>query len=172
MKKYLLVVAMLLYSLQYVFCQNVPTVQTSCTTSAQGKAGNFIISYTIGEMPLVQSWQTNGLLITQGIIQPTTFIADSIFECFSQTEVKIYPNPNPGIFSLQVSILRPGTATTVLFDASGKKIEQEEFAYNSFTTRKYNISKLAGGTYFLQLFFTATGSNKVKQCVYTIQKLN
>jgi hypothetical protein len=170
-KKYLLLVAMLLCFWQNIFCQNVPGVQTPCTTSAEGKAGNFIISYTIGEMPLVQSWQSNGLLITQGIIQPLSTIADSGYECFSQTEVKVYPNPNPGIFSLQLSILKTGKAKTVLLDATGKLLQTDEFDYNTFTTKQYNIDKFASGVFYLQLFFTATGSSKPKKCVYTIPKI-
>ncbi len=158
-------------SWQKIICQNIPGVQTPCTTSSEGIAGKFVIGYTIGEMPLVQSWQSNGLLITQGITQPLTFIADSNYECFSHTEIKIYPNPNPGIFSLQLSILKKGKVKTILFDAAGKLLQTDEFDYSSFTTRQYNISKFSSGVFYLQLFFTATGSTSSKKCVYTIQKL-
>ncbi|GAB2823070.1 T9SS type A sorting domain-containing protein [Ferruginibacter profundus] len=171
MKKNILCVLILCSGWQIIFCQNIPGTATPCTTSAQGTAGNFIISYTIGEMPLVQSWQSNGLLITQGVIQPLTFIADSSYECFSQTEVKVYPNPNPGIFSLQLSILKKGKAKTMLFDAAGKLLQADEFDYNTFSTRQFNINNLASGTYYLQLFFTETGSSNIKKCVYTIQKI-
>jgi Secretion system C-terminal sorting domain len=157
-------------SLQAVFCQNIPNVQTPCITAAEGKAGNFIISYTIGEMPLIQSWKNNGLMITQGILQPVPFIADTLYECYSQTEVKIYPNPTPGIFSLQLSILKPGTIKTILFDATGKLLQTTEFVYNSFASKQFNISNLSNGIYYLQLFFTPTGTSKARKCVYTIQK--
>ena len=122
-------------------------------------------------MPLVQSWQSNGLLITQGITQPFIGITDSNYECFSHTEVKVYPNPNPGIFSLQLSILKTGKAKTMLFDAAGKLLQTDEFDYSSFTTRQYNISKFSSGVFYLQLFFTTKGSSSSKKCVYTIQKL-
>ncbi len=171
MKKHLLPAVILLCTAQNVFCQNIPGVQTPCTTSAEGKAGNFIISYTIGEMPLIQSWQSNGLFITQGITQPFTAIADSSYECFSQTEVKVYPNPNPGVFSLQLSILKKGKAKTVLSDASGKLLQTDEFDYNSFSTKQYNISRFASGVFYLQLLFTETGKNAARRCVYTIQKM-
>jgi len=172
MKKYLLATTILCCFCQHSFCQNIPGPQTPCTASSQGIAGKFVISYTIGEMPLVQSWQTNGLLITQGIMQPLNFIADTVYECFSHTEVKVYPNPNPGIFSLQLSIFKPGKAKIILFDASGRQIQQEDFDYTSFTTRQYNIMKLAAGIYYLQLFFTEAGNSKAKKCIYTIQKSN
>jgi hypothetical protein len=170
MKKYLLLVTAVLFW-QNIFCQNVPGVQTPCTTSTEGQAGNFIISYTIGEMPLIQSWQVNGLLITQGIIQPLIAIADSAYECFNQTEVKVYPNPSPGVFSLQLSILKTGKAKTILFDAAGKMLQTDEFDYNTFSTRQYNISKFASGVFYLQLLFTETGNSSARKCVYTIQKI-
>jgi Secretion system C-terminal sorting domain len=147
-------------------------VQTPCTTTSQGAVGNFIISYTIGEMPLIESYKSNGLFITQGIIQPKTSIADTAYECFSQTEVTVYPNPNPGIFSLQLSILKKGTIQTNLFDATGKLLQREAFEYITFTTKKYSITQLPNAVYYLQLFFTEAGTNKAKKCVYTIQKIN
>ena len=151
---------------------NGPATQTACATAAQGTAGNFIISYTIGEMPLIQSWQSNGLLITQGVLQPIAVIADTVYECYGRTEVKVYPNPSPGVFSLRLSLLKKGSVKTLLFDASGKLLQTNEFAYNTFSTTQYNIQNLANGMYYLQVYFTETGSTNPKKCVYTIQKIN
>lgn len=151
---------------------NSPATQTACTTAAQGTAGNFVISYTIGEMPLIQSWQSNGLMITQGVLQPVSFIADTLYECYGQTEVKVFPNPSPGVFSLRLSLLKKGNVKTLLFDASGKLVQINEFAYNTFSTTQYNIQNLTNGVYYLQLYFTEAGSTRPKKCVYTIQKIN
>ena len=144
---------------------NGPVTQTACTTAAQGTAGNFIISYTIGEMPLIQSWQSNGLLITQGVLQPIAVIADTVYECYGRTEVKVYPNPSPGVFSLRLSLLKKGSVKTLLFDASGKLLQTNEFVYNTFSTTEYNIQQLASGVYYLQLYFTEAGSTQTKKCV-------
>lgn len=151
----------------------VPGVQTPCTTAQQGTAGDITICYTIGEMPVVESLQKNGLLITQGIMQPLKEgVASTVYDCFSQTEVKIYPNPNPGTFSLQLSLFKKGNVKTQLFDVVGKLLQTDVFDYNSFATRQYNISRMANGMYYLQLFFTEEGQTGVKKCAYTIQKIN
>jgi Secretion system C-terminal sorting domain len=150
----------------------VPGVQTPCATAQQGTAGDVTISYTIGEMPLVESLQKNGLLITQGIMQPVDKgIASMVYECFSQTEVKIYPNPNPGSFSLQLSMFKKGNVKTQLFDAAGKLLQTDAFDYNTFATRQYNIERLPNALYYLQLFFTEEGQTSAKKCAYTIQKI-
>jgi Secretion system C-terminal sorting domain len=151
---------------------SVPNVQTPCTGTGQGIAGNFVISYTIGEMPLVTTEKNNGLMITQGVLQPVPFIADTLYECYGQTEVNVYPNPGPGVFSLRLSLLKKGTVKTLLFDAAGRLVQTNGFEYNSFSTTLYNIQKLSNGVYYLQLFFTEAGSDKAKKCVYTIQKIN
>src|SRR5204863_3204636 len=100
------------------------------------------------------------------------FITNNNFECFSRTEVQVYPNPNPGIFTLQLSILKPGNIQMVLFDASGKSLKKDAFSYTTFASRQFNISNLANGTYYLQLFYIESGSTSAKKCVYTIQKTN
>ena len=172
MNRSILYIVFLLALHQPVSAQNFSDMQSPCTTSAQGRSGNFVINYTIGEMVLVQDWENNGLYITQGMMQPITILIDSAFDCFSRTEVHVYPNPNPGLFTLQLSILKPGNIQSILFDVSGKALQRDAFPYNTFTSRKYNISTLARGTYYLQLFYTEAGAGNTKKCVYTIQKTN
>jgi hypothetical protein len=160
------------------FGQNIPGLQTPTTTAAQGTAGNFIISYTIGEMPLIQSWKTNNLFITQGILQPlvqgllqpAAKIPDIAGTYFSQAELKVYPNPTPGIFSLQLRLIKKGKVKTNLFDAGGKLLQADEFEYNSFINKQYNIARLENGIYYLQLLFTATGTTEEIKMEYTIEK--
>ena len=152
--------------------QQVAATQTPCTATGQATVGNFTISYTIGEMPLVQSWQSNGLMITQGVLQPVPFIADTVYECYGQSEVKVYPSPTSGLFSLRLSLLKKGTVKIVLYDVTGRMIQLNEFDYNTFSTTQFDIAHLRSGLYYLQLFFTEAGSTRPKKCVYTIEKLN
>ena len=157
---------------QEIISQNTPGLKSPVTTAFENRVGNIIISYTIGEMVLVQSWTTNGILITQGLLQPVKFIKDSANNCFSQAEVKLYPNPDNGMFFLQLNIFKKGELQTILFDASGRQVLQDEFPYTAFTTKQYNINKLPNGVYYLQLLFTETGTNQQWKCIYTVEKIN
>jgi hypothetical protein len=151
---------------------NIPGVQTPCTTTAQGKAGNFVICYTIGEMPLIETAKSNGLMITQGIMQPFTFVIDTTAQCFTKSEVRIYPNPNNGRFSVQLNLLKRGKMQIQLFDALGRVLKTDAFDYLTFNIRPYDISNMASGNYFMQVLFTPEGKTDVQKCVYTIQKTN
>lgn len=150
--------------------QNAPSTQTTCAAASQAVAGKFVISYTIGEMPLVQSWQNNALLITQGVLQPVTYIVDTTNECFTTAELKLYPNPTDGTFSIQYAMLKKGKALTVLYNTAGQKLQIDEFDYNSFLLKKYDITKYANGQYHLLFTFTEE-TGKVRKCIYTIQKV-
>jgi Secretion system C-terminal sorting domain len=163
---------LLLFSLLFTIVLNTTaqSLQTNCATASQGTAGNFIINYTIGEMVLVTTNKTNGLIITQGINQPITTIADAEFECYSRSEVKIFPTPTEGQFSLQLNFLKKGKVSVKIFDAQGKLLQADGFEYTTFMTKKYNIDNYPSGTYFLQLFFTDELNNKNRKCAYTIQK--
>lgn len=151
--------------------QNSASTQTPCTAAVQGAAGKFFISYTIGEIPLVQSWQNNALLITQGVQQPVSYNADTTNECFTMAEVKLYPNPTAGFFSIQYAMLKKGKVLTVLYNTAGQKLQTDEFEYKSFFVKKYDISNYANGKYYLLFTFSEEGE-KVKKCIYSIQKLN
>lgn len=170
MKKYIFV--FIIISIARNSFAQAPDLQTTCSTAMQGTAGGYVISYTIGEMALVKTEQNNGLFITQGITQPLTFIADTVYECYNKSEVTVYPNPASGVFSLKLNLFKRGIVKTQLIDAMGKLIETKQFPYNTFSITQYNIKHLANGMYFLQLYFTEAGSTKAKKCVYSVQKIN
>jgi hypothetical protein len=147
-------------------------LQTPCVTTSQNTAGNFVISYTIGEMILVESVERSGLLITQGILQPFTGVLLNTYDCFTSVDLNIYPNPSSGIFNMKLSLFKKGKFESVITDALGKRVFAEAFIYNSFALRQYNIQKFASGIYFLQVSFTEDDNGTTKKCVYTIEKTN
>jgi hypothetical protein len=171
-----LLIAIMITNSYHLFAQQTGTqvvgTQTPCAAAGVGTAGNFTITYTIGEMPLVETAKSNGLIITQGVMQPLTFIADTSSQCLNKTEVRIYPNPNNGRFSVQLNLLRRGKITILLYDASGRLLQSNAFDYPTFLIRQYDISNMANGNYFLQLLFTPEGKTETQKCVYAIQKMN
>lgn len=158
MKKYLLLLICFnaVNSLQAQ--SNSPATQVACGVSAQGTADNFIINYTNDEMELVKSRLSNGLKITQRVLLLVPFIADAQFECYWPIEIKVYPKPSSRVFILRWSLLKKVSVKTLLFEASGKLLQTNEFANNTFSTTQYNIQNLTNRMYYLQLYFNEAGS--------------
>jgi hypothetical protein len=151
------------------FSQTDP--QTPCATSAQGQAGNITISYTIGEMVLVDSWKYSNLMITQGVLQPPKERVTADVDFFTAEEIKLFPNPTPDILTVQFGSLSPGRVSFALYDNTGKLMQQEEFTYTGFSTRQFNMMKYANATYLLKVIFKPN-SGREKQGGYRIVKIS
>jgi hypothetical protein len=146
-------------------------LQSPCATSEQGQAGNITISYTIGEMVLVDSWKYSNLMVTQGILQPPKerVIPDAGF--FTADEIKLFPNPTPDILTVQFGSLSPGRVSFALYDNNGKLLQQDEFSYTGFSTRQFNMMKYANSTYLLKVIFKPASGNE-KQGSFRIVKIS
>jgi hypothetical protein len=146
-------------------------LQTPCATSAQGQAGNITISYTIGEMVLVDSWKYSNLMITQGIQQPPKERVTTDISFFTADEIKLFPNPTPDILTVQFGSLSAGRVSFALYDNSGKLLQQDEFTYTGFSTRQFDMQKYANATYLLRVIFKPTTGSE-KQGSFRIVKIN
>lgn len=170
MKKLLLSIVIVVNA-ENVTAQVPKDLQTPCATTAQGTVGNFVISYTIGEMVLVNSFKNNGLFITNGIYQPILPTNPLDGQVFLDGEITVFPNPTPNVLSIQYNIQQIGKMTAQLFDATGKRIIVDEIAVNSFSTKKYDISKYADGMYVLVLQYTSNDGATIKKGKYKIMKM-
>jgi len=146
-------------------------LQTPCATSAQGQAGNITISYTIGEMVLVDSWKYSNLMITQGILQPPKERVTADVDFFTSEEIKLFPNPTPDILTVQFGSLAAGRVSFALYDNTGKLMQQEEFTYTGFSSRQFNMMKYANATYLLKVIFKPN-SGREKHGGYRIVKIS
>jgi hypothetical protein len=152
------------------FIAQAQTLQTPCTTTNQATAGNIVVNYTIGEMVLVDNYKSNGLFITQGIMQPDVPSAIINYNAFTTGEITVFPNPTPNDLSLQIGISKPGKMTLQLVDALGQIILYETFTVNTFMTKKYNLTKHSSGTYVLKVLYKSTDGQLDKIGSYKIVK--
>ena len=168
MRKYFLLFVLII-CLQNLLQAQV--LQTPCTTSAQGTVGNFTISYTIGEMVLVDTWKKDGLTLTQGIMQPYIAPFDNGAGNFGIGEITVFPNPTPNDLYVRYNILQLGKLNVQLYDALGQRLLTDEISITSFGTKKYNFSKYAKAAYMLVLQFTSADGTTIKKNKYKILKL-
>jgi hypothetical protein len=170
MKKYILLFVFII-STQNLLHAQANFLQTPCATSVQNTVGNFTISYTIGEMVLVDTWKKDGLTLTQGIIQPTIKPFDNGAGNFDVGEITVFPNPTPNDLFIQYNILQQGKLSVQLYDALGQRLLVDEINITSFGTKKYNFSIYARAAYMLTLQFTSADGTITKKEKYKVLKM-
>jgi hypothetical protein len=169
MRKYFLLFV-LIGCLQNLSKAQGKDLQTACTAAWQGTAGNFTISYTIGEMVLVDTWKKDGLTFTQGVLQPFFPSFDNGANNFNVGEIAVFPNPTPNDLFIRYNILQPGTLSVQLYNVLGQKLFLDEISITSFGTKKYNFSKYASAAHMLILQFTSANGTVIKKGKYKIIK--
>jgi hypothetical protein len=170
MKKILLSILIIIMA-KISFAQSAKDLQTPCASTSQGTVGNTTISYTIGEMVLVESYKKNGLFITSGILQPSVLGNTQTGQVFLDGEITVFPNPTPNILTIQYNILQAGKMTAQVFDATGKRLITEEFIINSFSNKRYDLGKYANGMYVLLLQYMGDDGTTIKKGQYKVMKL-
>lgn len=129
--------------------------------------------WSIGEMVLVNTAHAGNLIVTQGLLQPLKTNGSTGLEVdqFVMDHVKVYPNPTENIFYIETDFHAVGELYCVLYDMSGKIVENKKLAINNQSVKvPFNISALAGGLYSLTIAFTGEGNTS--KAVYKIEKTN
>jgi hypothetical protein len=150
-----------------------PTVISS--TGGFSSNANGSLSYTVGEMTMVQTFTANGNILTQGFQQPTDRITGLID--FTKDEFGsfvVYPNPAVDNVWFGLQLPESGKVTIALFDVLGQKVAE---VYNSnYTNGKVveqtNVSSYAAGFYLLTMTFTSEKDNKVHVTTKKFQVIN
>ena len=75
-------------------------------------------------------------------------------------DVKLYPNPNSGVFTLEIINTNADEVSMMLFDIQGKQIMGETYTILSGSLKKeLNMSNLSEGAYFVKLLSDGKSSN-------------
>lgn len=163
MKKYYCLLSML-FCLHTAFAQ-----QTFNSAGSAGLNGNFGLDWSVGELTLVKTEQNGALMFTQGVLQGNIIIFSGS-SSIGDGEIKILPNPTPGMLYIQTGFLQPGKLSTMLYSAQGQKLLNREETLNGFSVKNINMTAFAAGTYFLEIMFADNTGNNRKR-TYKIVKL-
>jgi hypothetical protein len=145
-----------------------PTVIASTGGFSQNANGS--LSYTVGEMTMVQTFSANGHILTQGFQQPN----DQVLGLLDLTQdaygsFVVYPNPavNDVWFGFQMP--EAGKVSIALYNDLGQKISDVYYSNydNGKIVQQQNVSLYAAGIYFLTMTFT---SDKDHQTHISTQK--
>lgn len=144
----------LIFSSQVIAQTLSPVVISS--SGGYSANGTAMLSSTVGEMTMVETFSNAGVILTQGFQQPVDFgVSTEDIEALSDL-VSLGPNPTHGSVNLIFSSNAAFMIKINVFDMRGRIIyenEVEKSADNNFV--KMNFSALACGDYILE--FTASG---------------
>jgi len=136
-----------------------PTVIASTGAYSVNTQANVSLSYTVGEMTMVQTFTGGNTILTQGFQQPNDFgtgivdITPGDFGSFM-----VYPNPAVENVWFGFKLPEQGKVNISMYNELGQKVAD---LYNSNyengdIVQQTNVSTLAAGMYFMTMTFTST----------------
>ena len=173
MKKIYFLFSTVLLSLGLNAQMLTPTVISS--TGGFATNGGTSLSYTVGEMTMVQTFTANGNILTQGFQQPTdkvTGLLDLTQDAFGS--FVIYPNPAVDNFWFGLRLPEAGKVTIAMFDVLGQKVADvyESNYDNGKVVQQTNVSNYAAGFYLLTMTFKSDKDGKEHITTKKFQVIN
>ena len=124
------------------------------------------LSFTTGEMTMVNTLAFGNFILTQGFQQPFDF---SVFISENENidfEFNVFPNPNHGSFSFYINSKTSAALKLTIYDAIGKAILRKKFDVDSGAQYyQLQLSEASEGIYFLELL---TDQNKLTKKIQII----
>lgn len=167
-----------LIAVSYVFIGNAQMLTPTVISSTGGfstNGGNGSLSYTVGEMTMVETFSANGNILTQGFQQPN----DNMTGILAMTQDEfgsfaVYPNPAVDNIWFGVELPEAGKISIGIYDIVGQKVAD---VYNrDYTNGKViqqtNVSTFAAAQYFLTMTFTSDKDGKVHTTTKKFQVIN
>ncbi len=136
------------------------SITPSVTNSTGGTAavGNLIVDWNVGESMV--STQTNGIIVTNGQLQPADDII-SVEELNTSWNISVYPNPTHDEYVITAP--NAGVYEASLFDLAGKFISKQTL----MSTNRMDVRSLSNGSYYLQVRNTASQEFKTITLIKT-----
>lgn len=139
-----------------------PTVLASA--GGYASAGGVSLSYTVGEMAMVETFTSSNTILTQGFHQPEQNIT-KILEA-DKTDFgsfAVYPNPATAEVFFGYEFPQEGRVEVTLYNNLGQVV-QNVFTDNEYNSGKtinsFNCSLLAAGNYMMQANFAGNAGKK------------
>ncbi len=155
-----------LFALALVACglhAQMLTPSVIASTGGFSSNANGSLSYTVGEMTMVQTFTGGNNILTQGFQQPNDFpvglieLTQDDFGSFV-----VYPNPAVDNFWMGFQMPEAGKLSVTLYNELGQKVTELYNANysNGQSVQQANVSAFASGLYFVTMTFTSATDGK------------
>jgi hypothetical protein len=140
------------------------TPQVIASTGGFSSNANGSLSYTVGEMTMVQTFSANGNILTQGFQQPNDSLIMGLINVTQDEFGSFVMYPNPAVDQTKLGFEMPeaGRVTIALYDMLGQKVSDVYAGNysNGMVTANANVSTLAAAMYFMSLTFVSAQDGK------------
>jgi hypothetical protein len=124
-----------------------PSVISTAGGLASSESGS--LSYTIGEMAMIETFSTKANVLTQGFQQPWDFIT-AIDDPASSIGIAVYPNPASGFFYVHLQSTLYAEAQLTVTNVLGSQIFHELVDISTGSVvHRINTAHLPAGIYVL-----------------------
>ena len=156
----------ILASICFFFCSHLSAqsiVRSNISVlGSQFSNGEYTISQTIGQSSNTQSVLTSNLHVRQGFQQP---ISSEISNVRNELlNLNLYPNPNTGIFTLEVDLFKNEDFDFEILNILGSKVYKNQGVSN--TKKEINVSFLPAGVYILRVLENSYTLGEIKFVIY------
>jgi len=144
-----------------------PTVISSSGGFTSNSSG--MLSFTVAEMTMVQTFTQSSNILTQGFQQPEDMSVGINEPVVETGNTLIYPNPTSGQFTLNYYNYDNSQTSIYLYNTLGQIVLSKAVSQTAgLNTQKFDITTYSEGMYFLEL--TATNSKGEKKT--TVHKIS
>ena len=136
-----------------------PTVISSSGGFYSNSSG--MLSFTVAEMTMVQTFTSTANILTQGFQQPEDLSVGINEIPVASGELLIYPNPNNGSFTLSFQSNNASEASIRIYNLAGQVVLEKQLSQSAgLNTINFDISAYSQGMYILQLATTNAKGEK------------
>lgn len=131
--------------------------------------GSGMLSFTVAEMTMVQTFTSSGNFLTQGFQQPEDLANGVIETPVASGNVLISPNPTTGSFTISFVSYNNIETSLKLYNMLGQIIMSKPVSQiTGQNTVNFDISTLSQGIYMLEL----TTANSKSEKITSFHKIN
>jgi len=153
--------------------QSLSSSVINCTGNSYSQ-GYYNVDWSVGEMALVNTIQSNGYaIITNGFLQPNlSDFNNDARRYFTKDEVTIMPNPTHGKIEINFSTPQKGNLYLYVYDVNGKLLASDKMLLSGIMISKFvDLSTYASSTYLLKVELKPAPGSVFKSGSYKIIKL-
>ncbi len=147
-----------------------PFVTASAGDFFTNTQANASLSFTVGEMTMIETFASNGKLLTQGFQQPWTQLVGITDEIGYGFEFVVYPNPASDRLNFRYTLEHAGKVKMHWTDMRGVEVLRKyENQYTGGQVEDYfDLAPISQGMYFLHVSYDVPSKNIARNNIYKI----